>query len=220
LGAADEFEVSMFLTETSTRHSVLKKHRHFRDKVPARLQSNSSKLLGETSGEPIDVDVAPPPAILREEDSDGEVSLDKIPEAGDAEPGLGKRRRGVSTGDGLSGSEYSDAEEGGQEHGETGSPVTPSTKRARQHYAGLEEDDDEDPDKKKMAMDVSFEGFAIYGRVLCLVVRRRDARPVGRAAGRPPKATADKPTGQAIMENWISSTQVPVGMEDETDSGR
>ena len=195
----------MFLTETTTRHSILTKHKHFRDKVPPRMTSNSSKLLGDTSVSPIDVDTAPSPPILREEDE--EVSLDQIPEAAaEASDGQGKRRRESEV---VSDSEFeedSDVESAGS--------APPPSKRARQGSAGEAEDGDEgDDDKKKMAMDVSYQGFAIYGRVLCLVVKRRSTPGARTPAA--PSGPAEQPTGQAVMENWISSTQVPVGMEDE-----
>lgn len=201
----DEFEVSMFLTETPTRHSILMKHKHFRDKVPPRMQSNSSKLLGETSASPIDVDDDTAAPVLREEDEE-DISLDNIPEAGAA--GQGKRPRESPE----SGSEFDGDSDVESVHGSA-----PPSKRARQDETPDEEVEDED--KKKMAMDISYEGFAIYGRVLCLVVKRRE--PAGR---RPPAAAAaaagagEKPTGQAMMENWISSTQVPAGMEDEPEA--
>lgn len=210
LTSAEEFEVSMFLTETPTRHSILRKHKHFRDKVPKKMQSNSSKLLGETSTEPIDVDDTAP-EILREEDD--EVSLDNIPElppADTADAGQSKRRRSSSADD------ESDAEfeDGSDSDVESIPGSAPPSKRVRR-----DEDlsGDGEPDKKKMAMDISYEGFAIYGRVLCLVIKRRDAAP-GRAAGT--TSAGEKGTGQAVMENWISSTQVPVGMEDEADMGK
>lgn len=199
----------MFLTETPTRHSILMKHRYFRDKVPRKMQSNSSKLLGETSTEPIDVDNAAP-EILREEDD--EVSLDNIPELPSADmtdAGQSKRRRSEPAED-ESNSEF---EAGSDDDVESVLGSAPPSKRARR-----DEDlsGDEEQDKKKMAMDISYEGFAIYGRVLCLVIKRRDAAP-GRAAGTTP--AGEKGTGQARMENWISSTQVPAGMEDE-EAGR
>lgn len=219
--AADEFEVSMFLTETSTRHSIITKHRHFRDKVPAKLQSNSSKLLGETSAEPIDVEnAAHSPAVLLEEDDEEATPLDKIPDIGAADAGRGKRHRREVAGDDAPGSDFED-EGGGVDDSldEAGRPDEPPSKRARQDSAGLGEDDEEE-DKTKMAMDVSYEGFAIYGRVLCLVVKRRDTTPArGRAPRGVPTPAVAKPTGQAAMENWISSTQVPAGMEDEADTG-
>ena len=211
LTGADEFEVSMFLTETPTRHSILMKHKHFRDKVPRKMQSNSSKLLGETSTEPIDVDNAGP-EILREEED--EISLDNIPELPPADTtgaGQSKRRRSDPAGD-ESNSEF---ETGSDDDVESVPGSAPPSKRVRR-----DEDlsGDDEPDKKKMAMDISYEGFAIYGRVLCLVIKRRGAAPGGRAAGAAPDG--EKGTGQAVMENWISSTQVPAGMEDEAELGR
>src|SRR5271156_2518737 len=54
----DDFEVSIFLTETSTRHSLLTKHKHFREKGKDGLKSNSDKLTGAeaTSNEAIQVE--------------------------------------------------------------------------------------------------------------------------------------------------------------------
>ena len=50
----------------------------------------------------------------------------------------------------------------------------PLTKR-RKEGQDAEVDEGED-EKKKMAMDTTYEGFAIYGRVLCLVVKRKDKK--------------------------------------------
>ena len=56
------------------------------------------------------------------------------------------------------------------------------------------EDGDE---KKKMGFQTEYEGFAIYGRILCLVVKRRTAKGREMPGG----------AGQAMMEEWIG-TQV------------
>jgi hypothetical protein len=80
-----------------------------------------------------------------------------------------------------------------------------------------EEDDDDDTaqlappsdDKKKMAMDISYEGFAIYGRVLCLVVKRRGSGRTAQAMAGNKSQTASQMANQAVMENWITSTQMP-----------
>ena len=45
-----------------------------------------------------------------------------------------------------------------------------------------------------MALKTTYDGYAIYGRILCLIVKRR-----GRAVGG---------AGQAVMEEWVRSTQV------------
>ena len=59
--------------------------------------------------------------------------------------------------------------------------------------------------KKKMAIDTSYEGFSIYGQLLCLVVKRRETG----AAGSKGKATMTG--GRTMVEDWISSTQLPRG---------
>lgn len=70
-----------------------------------------------------------------------------------------------------------------------------------------EEDDGGEDDKKKLGMNTTYDGFSIYGRILCLVVKRR-----GTAKGKELAGGA----GQAMMEEWITSTQMGEGqMMDE-----
>ncbi|KAG6228505.1 hypothetical protein E4U26_000966 [Claviceps purpurea] len=193
----DAFEVSMFLTETATRHSLLSKKKHFRDKGLPMMQSNSTKLIDETNHVPVDVDgeqeIA---AILREEDSDDGGGNGRLSEIPVARP---KRRRDTTT------SDLHTEESGGSDNAidldsDTERPVT---KRARIPSAlGENASEGEEDDKKKLAMDVSYEGFAIYGRVLCLVVRRRENKT---------QRLRQDAEGQANMDNWITSTQIPVG---------
>lgn len=85
-----------------------------------------------------------------------------------------------------------------------------------------------DEDKKKLAMDISYEGFSIYGRVLCLVVKRRDVPSMEAGAGRVAsgaggnnraKQNSGSGGGQTMMENFIISTQMPVGDEDVPAAG-
>ncbi|KLU82638.1 hypothetical protein MAPG_01709 [Magnaporthiopsis poae ATCC 64411] len=280
----DDFEVAIFLTETNTRHSILYKHKHARDKTQTRLRSNSKKLTGGGEGssreaaidlggddDKADVDGEGDAAgieliqtadgdeipILRREDSDGSdgadpISLHDIPEA--PESGLGegataargtKRRRrqparsgavalddvsddnedssvrAPGNGDGdyvVVGSEdENDSQDGDDSQAED---ATRPPKRAR---AGGGEKEGEK--KKKVALDVSYEGFAIYGRVLCLVIKRRGnapssgARSAAATSSASGKAPATSTTlrrgvaaggggGQARMENWIASTQI------------
>ena len=103
----------------------------------------------------------------------------------------------------------------------------PAPKRTRVVPPDSHDDNNDDTSrkKKKLAMDIIYEGFAIYGRVLCLVVKRRGGPLRGRGGGRQttlsasagsgragnPSASAEptKPGGQAAMENWIASTQMP-----------
>lgn len=70
------------------------------------------------------------------------------------------------------------------------------SKRTKDSTPAVEEEAD---DKKKLAMQTTYDGFSIYGRVLCLVIKRKDKK------GKNPIVNG----GQAMMEDWISSTQMP-----------
>lgn len=181
--------MSIFLTETTTRHSLLTKQKHFRNKEP--IKSNSKKLLGDYFSAPITVEDTP--AVLREESDDDLIALQDLPsiesDAGDGETLRGSKRS-RTTQDTIDGSDddfFVTQDE-------------PASKRQKEDTAVETQDD-----KKKLAMDTSYDGFSIYGRVLCLVVKQRDT---GKG-----KATA---TGgaQAMMEDWITSTQMLITEED------
>jgi hypothetical protein len=211
--------VSIFLTETDTRHSLLTKHKHFREKLPAKLQSNSNKLTDATNDAPIDVDDDVNVPVLRREDSDDEpIALDAIPDVGTrSRTRQSKRNRGALDDDEDSEFELSSENEDASAvvDVDAESDSGPPHKRRRRPRAVPEEEED---DKKKMAMDVSYEGFALYGRVLCLVVKKRDSQvqTIRIAASSSATSAAAKPSGQAVMENWITSTQMPAaGTEDD-----
>lgn len=178
----EDFEVSIFLTETSTRHSLLYKQKTFRDTEKKGMQSNSSKLTGDTGDVPIEVEDGP--VIAREESEEDAFNLDDLPEADDAESEDGLF---VDEDEGQRGSKRPRAVTNTSSQSEV-----PQSKRRREVEGG--------DDKKKMAMDTTYDGFAIYGRVLCLVVKRKDKKG---------KAPVGPGGGQATMENWISSTQMP-----------
>lgn len=138
--------------------------------------------------------------VLQEDDD--EVRLADIPVA-ETTTRRSKRQRGIQ-----------DPEQDGNdeafEDDETASAIeidsdteAPPHKR---HRARTNDGLDGNEDKKKLAMDVSYEGFAIYGQVLCLVVKKRASAAASSGGGGKPR-----PEGQATMENWISSTQVPAG---------
>lgn len=180
-----EFEVAIFLTELGNRHSLLKRQKVIKEKEP--LKSNSSKMLGGFAGASISVeDVAPAPSIMEEAEEDN--VLGEIPEAETIASDddeffstmpVRKRRRKES--DALFVEEDSD---------ET------TSKRSRLREAN----EDDGDDKKKMALDTTYDGFSIYGKALCLIVKKRDVKGKEKT----------KPAGQAMMEDWITSTQMPV----------
>ncbi|EEY21310.1 conserved hypothetical protein [Verticillium alfalfae VaMs.102] len=277
VAAGDGFEVSVFLTETPTRHALLAKQRRFRDKNagdPARRDSAvQGRLIAETNAAPVDVDAflgrrqqqqqqqqQQGTITIREEsdDEDAVAALAEIPTRQDDGPPPArpaKRRRVfspraspdddefASTSDDEPGGERADENANESEHDDDNDdndddglfvddhpeePETspPSKRRKKQEQSppegaekavggsrgGHDHEGDDGDDKKKMAMDVSFEGFAIHGRVLCLVVKRRDTHRAPASSGRSAASAASgaaAPAGQAIMENWISSTQMP-----------
>ncbi|KAK2023363.1 hypothetical protein LX32DRAFT_147539 [Colletotrichum zoysiae] len=213
----DEFEVSMFLTETSTRHSLLTKQKHFRDKATGKLQSNSNKLIGETNDAPIHLDMeaegsgAGVPVREESESEDDAGGLSRIPAVDEtSRPRRSKRQRGEPRAPDVdyevpSGDDAGHVTSAIEIDSEDDDDVPPPSKRIKKRGAGLD-GEHEDDDKKKMAVDVSYEGFAIYGRVLCLVVKKRHGLRLAASSG---PGSAKQPAGQASMENWINSTQMP-----------
>jgi hypothetical protein len=190
----EDFEVSIFLTETSTRHSLLTKQKHFRDTGKKGLESNSQKLTGATNDTAIDVEDAP--AIRREESDEDGLNLGDLPAADDVESLF------VAEDEGSRRSKRHRASTNIESSPESSSGFEPSPKRRKEDEdQPIEEDND---DKKKMAMDTSYDGFSIYGRVLCLVVKRKDKK------GKQPAMSG----GQAMMEDWITSTQMPPAEDD------
>ena len=231
------------------------KQKHLRSRLQTKLRSNSSKLTGYSAEAPIDLeglndgdasgdydgdDLDVP--ILREEDEEGgddDLHLADIPAINETAThsttrGAKRRRQGVEGKDVME-IEDSDRSDDGQDDdglfvnsgSEDGNDAPPPSKRLKEHGDGPEAAAAAQDDKKKMAMDISYEGFSIYGRVLCLVVKRRDGntKPGGRSI--PPGGVgsgggaggAGRPSGQAMMENWISSTQVPITEQDGEDAG-
>lgn len=183
-------------------------------------------------------------AIVREEDPDDDaVALRNIPTMDEDETvparvgspppmRLSKRRRGrgarLPRGEGGDTAEHDadvlisdDGEEEEQdddglfvgEDDSEGSAAAPPPAKRRKDAASPAEHEAQ-RDDKKLAMDIRYEGFSIYGRVLCLVVKRRDGlsttgRNAPAKAGRKAGQSAAPGGGQAVMENWITSTQMP-----------
>lgn len=210
---SDDFEVSIFLTELSSRHSVLTKQKIFKDK--SRIQSNSGKLTNwlttGTSEQPMLINEdASGPIVIREEDEDA-VNLADIPEAEDLhEPSRrsGRHKRPLS---GVGEDTVSDGSD--TDSSALFVPGRP-TKRSRTNEddaasvdKGAEEDRD---DKKKLGLNTSYDGFSIYGRILCLVVKRRGARPSDGGQG--------PASSQQMLENWVS-TQAAAEHDEDEDAG-
>ena len=191
----EDFEVTIFLTELSTRHSLLTKQKHFSDKP--KLKSTGNRLTGwlNNSEHPIRIeDEARAPGILLLEDEDV-VELRDIPEV---ETG-GKRNATSAEAvqvDALFVS--SDDEEFFQTQRER------TSKRRKQNTTRnppVEPDDHHDEevdDKKKLGLTTSYDGFSIYGRILCLVVKRKSKKAAASNPGGPVG-------GSQMMEQWVST---------------
>lgn len=193
-------------------------------------------MFGATSEAPLDVDATADAFTveLRQEDSDEDVALTEIPPvepANSARRSKRPRRDTATEGQDVVEVVSDDQEDGQQDDDEeeeqdlfVSSPgsegrgsMGPPPAKKRHKDGALDSaalDGADDNKKKKLAMDISYEGFSIYGRVLCLVVKRREtAGAFGGARALGAKAAPGTGTGQSMMENFIVSTQVPAGQE-------
>lgn len=161
------------------------------------MQSNSQKLMGATTDTAIAVEDGAP-VVIREESEDGELDLAEVPDATPEDI--------TSDSDSMFVAENTSPRRSKRSRAQTNPESIPSSspvpKRRKDGKGNTEEEVTDD--KKKMAMDTLYDGFSIYGRVLCLVVKRRDKK------GKGPVLTG----GQAMMEDWIASTQMPAQDDD------
>jgi hypothetical protein len=211
---SDDFEVSIFLTELSSRHSVLTKQKIFRDK--ARIQSNSGRLTNwltsGTSDQPVLVNEdSTHPIVIRDEEDEEVINLADIPEADSLrEPSrrsARKTRRAES-----SGADGTDDESDNSALFVPGR--TPKRSKIDSGPARVDDNENEDvvqDDKKKLGLNTSYDGFSIYGRILCLVVKRRGARTSG-GVGAPASS-------QQMLENWVSTQAAADQVDDDEDVG-
>lgn len=201
----DEFEVSIFLREAGARHSILTRQKSFND-GRGKIVSNSNKLTGESNESPIRIDDGleeeARPHILEENDGDSQINLQDIPQTLPDVP----------------------------EHGNASSPSPPADggrrrRRRRTRVAGKEPSRDHSyqtgqnepevslkthtaaQDEKKLGAITTYEGFGIWGWILCLIIKRKGQRP--KIA-----STTSESSNKALMEEWIC-TQAPQEYEEE-----
>ncbi|DAA78154.1 TPA_exp: Uncharacterized protein A8136_5857 [Trichophyton benhamiae CBS 112371] len=162
----DDFEVSIFLRESGSRHSLLTRQKVFRDDK-GRITSNSKKMTGGTDDSPIEISEQNigETRILVESDDDEE-----MPFANDEAPENNKNKKDNNA-----------ANENMQDTAEVANEAA--------------------EDKKKLGLTTTYDGFGIWGWVLCLIIKRK--KPMESS-----KKTNDGETGQALMEEWIC-TQAP-----------
>ena len=191
----DDFEVAVFLTETSSRHAILKKDKRAKGEKP-RLGTTIGRLTGAgTLDVPVEVEDGDERPMLREESQeDADIALGNIPAAEDGQASAEAQGLSPESDKALFVSEGSGDEESQIRR-------KPSQRRVKEESVQLGHGDGED-DKKKMALNTTYDGFTIYGRILCLVVKRR-----GNVRGKESAGGG----GQAMMEEWIASTQAAEG---------
>lgn len=198
----DDFEVSIFLTETSTSHAMLTKQKTFSTKP--RLQSNTKKLTdwigGANTDTAIRVDEGDEvPAVLLEEDE--EVTLEDIPEVDTAATRLrGKRARNTED------NEEDDEHIFVQSEDDPDEDLAP---RRRKKTKVVDETSKEEEDKKKLGINTAYEGFSIYGRILCLIVKRKGVK----------KSAGGNTSGTQMLENWVSTQADNEGALDDVEDG-
>lgn len=205
IGISDDFEVAIFLTEPSTRHSLLIKQRYLKE-PRQRLRSNSRKLTDPANDHTDGSETRQSsPIVLREDEEEGNpLDLREIPLAPAEEAsweGRPDRRRRNHLGnepslqrDRDSPSEVIDLSEGD----DMSRDRNLQSKRQQSILSDMPELAGEDDDKKKLFISSSYDGFSIYGRILCLIVKRRQGT----------NERSGINDSQAMMENWIRSTQL------------
>jgi len=89
-----------------------------------------------------------------------------------------------------------------------------TTRRGKENSRSdnVNEDEGLQDDKKKLGLNTSYDGFSIYGRILCLVVKRRGVRT---QAGN----SAVPASSQVMLENWVSTQAALEQVGDEEDNG-
>lgn len=189
---ADDFEVAVFLTEVSTRHTLLRKEKRIKSEK-ARLGTVDGRLTDAGMvDKPLDVEIAPGLGTLQEESPrEMKMNLGDIPIANE---GDGRDCAAPTPGSEQSLFVSDDSADEDAERMPRHQPAAPEPPDSA--MVNLEDGED---DQKKMSFNTTYDGFSIYGRILCLVVKRR-----GVAKGKDPAGGS----GQAMMEDWIASTQM------------
>jgi Zn-dependent metalloprotease len=166
-----------------------------------RLQSNAKKLTDWMGGANTDTairveDADEIPAVLLEEDAE-EVSLKDIPEV----PTTNSRSKRAHADDDDDEHIFVQSEEDEEED------IAP--KRRKKTKVTDASTAQEDEDKKKLGMKTSYEGFSIYGRILCLIVKRKGVK----------KSVGGNTAGTQMLENWVSTQADNEGALDDVEDG-
>jgi hypothetical protein len=194
----------------------LTKQKIFKDK--ARIQSNSGKLTnwlttGTSHDQPVVIsEDAGEPIVIREEDDQEPTNLANIPEADVQDKQV---RRSIRTRHSRNDANEAYSSDPSDSQGSDLFVPEPSTKRSKTNGPAnnVDQSDADEPqedDKKKLGLNTAYDGFSIYGRILCLVIKRRGVRNPAGAGG--------AASSQAMLENWVS-TQAVAEQGDDDEEG-
>ncbi|KAF1913830.1 hypothetical protein BDU57DRAFT_520876 [Ampelomyces quisqualis] len=160
-------------------------------------------LISEDATEPI---------VIREEDEEEAINIADIPAADeipDSSRRAARHKRQLEGAEPVTVSDGSDSD-----NSALFVPGRPNKRSKTGKGPGIAEKDEESErardDKKKLGLNTSYDGFSIYGRILCLVVKRRGVRTTGGGGG--------PASSQQMLETWVS-TQAIAEHEDDEDVG-
>ena len=221
--------MSIFLTETSTRHSLLIKSKDFTQKKH-RIRSNSGKMtrwldpnIDKEQTQALDesdrLDVHAPITIREEEDDDDSraaIKLSDIPkipckESKNQESQPSRKRTTATVGLNKEDAQEINSDDGNSSNENDGDEA----KKTRGLTINAEDAVD---DKKKLLLHTTYDGFSIYGRILCLIVNYKKPATArqGVVKGGP---TPAQRTGQQMLEQWASSQAILNNPMDEVEDG-
>lgn len=152
----------------------------------------------------IQEDATDPIVIAEEED---EVDLADIPEAVKQLPITGNAQRKKRGRADINQAVTNDTSD------EDASALFVADNAPKRSKLSRERDNEElaEDDKKKLSLNTSYDGFSIYGRILCLVVKRR--------GGRTESGAAPAASSQQMLENWVSTQAAAEQVGDDEEAG-
>ena len=222
--------MSIFLTETSTRHSVLIKSKDFTHKKP-RIRSNSGKMTKwldaniekeqiQAPDEVDNQDVDAPIIIREEEDEDdagASMKLSDIPEITSKGTRIRESRQSRERTSAAVYSNKEDAQEVNNNDNNSSNENNENKAKKTRGSADITEDAIDDDDKK-LLLHTTYDGFSIYGRILCLIVNYKKPAAVKQGIAKGGPATGNR-TGQQMLEQWASSQALLNNPTDEVEDG-
>ena len=169
-----------------------------------KLESNAKKLTEWIGGSNADTAIRveegdEAPAVLLEED-DQEVVLKDIPELDTTTTAKSRGKRPRDATEDEAEHIFVQSEDDEEEERDP----APRKKRKTKVKDAAEEDD-----KKKLGINTAYEGFSIYGRILCLIVKRKGVKKSGTGIA----------SGTQMLENWVSTQADNEGGVDDGEDG-